>query len=367
LFSQVRTTKRLKVSTDQGQEIFDSGVPVYGITGWFDLFSARSVIGLFRASRNPFSRLTIGPWPHGDMQLSPGHPIRRSDYDWFAEILQFLDEHMTGNASSSLPTKLIHYWTLVEEKWKAADCWPPPSSHHVDYHFSVERALDPEPPTDDSAADVFSVTVSQPLKAPTRWTQDWRAYCQIMSSDFAVLRYDTAVLTEDLEISGHPLVTLFVESTLPDCQFLVALLDVDEQGVRCITEGLFRALHRKAAEEPARAPYADPLPAHTFLREDMSPLEPGTANEVVFDLLPVSYLVLAGHRIRIAFRALDASQFEILAGPTPAWRLLRDRTHQSRVSIPVMPRGHEEQQGGSSRLVVMNDGLAVDQNWRCPL
>jgi hypothetical protein len=63
---------------------------------------------------------------------------------------------------------------------------------------------------------------------------------------------------------------------------------MDEQGVRCVTEGLFRALHRKPAGESSGAPYEGLVPAHTFLRQDALPLEAGAVNEVTFDLLPVS-------------------------------------------------------------------------------
>lgn len=350
-----------------GGQISASGVPVYGLTGWFDLFSARPVIALFRASRNPKSRLTIGPWPHEELQLSPGRPIRRSGFDWSSEILQFLDEHVNGNASPESCEPPVHYWTLAEEKWKSAATWPPPYSYTVDYYFSQDCSLDTELPHDDSGTDTYMVDRSAAEKAQTRWALDWKKYCRITAADTKLLHYDSDVLTCDLEITGHPVLTLFVESTSPDSYFFAYLMDIDPQGqVRCVTEGLFRALHRRAATDPGRAPYGDLVPAHSFLSTDSLPLRAGLPNEIRFDLLPVSYLFLARHRIRVAISGSGPAHFESLPGPAPVWRILRDHRHPSRLSLPVMPRMQGDTVMRTIRVAAVGEDVSVDHKLGVP-
>jgi hypothetical protein len=53
-----------------------------------------------------------------------------------------------------------------------------------------------------------------------------------------------------VEITGHPVVTLYVTSTAKDGAFYVYLEDVDENGkVTYVTEGQLRPLHRKVSNE----------------------------------------------------------------------------------------------------------------------
>ena len=69
----------------------------------------------------------------------------------------------------------------------------------------------------------------------------------------------------DVEITGNPIVTLYVSSTTPDAAFHVYLEDVAPDGtVTYITEGMLRAINRKVSnEEP---PYVQFGPYHSLER-----------------------------------------------------------------------------------------------------
>jgi hypothetical protein len=108
--------------------------------------------------------------------------------------------------------------------------------------------------------------------------------------------------------------------------------------VTYVTEGELRALDRKLATTPA--PYRQVVPYRTLRRADARPLRPGEVTELVFDLLPTSYLFRAGHSIRIALAGADADHFspvpEDLSTNPPTWEVSRSLAHPSQVMLPVV-------------------------------
>jgi putative CocE/NonD family hydrolase len=161
-------------------------------------------------------------------------------------------------------------------------------------------------------------------------TRYWRAW---------KLRWPFSLFAErDLEVTGHPIATLYLKSTAVDGVFIAYLEDVDEKGgVTYVTEGVLRGVHRKLSHETP--PYPMVVPYHSFERADGRPMAPGEVAELVFDLLPTSYLFKQGHSIRIALAGADRDHFALIPseGP-PTWTVLRDAAHPSHVSLPVVPR-----------------------------
>ncbi len=155
--------------------------------------------------------------------------------------------------------------------------------------------------------------------------------------DSKLLLYTSAPLTQDMEVTGHPIVTLFFRSTSTDGQFFGYLEDVDERGrVFAVTEGELRAIHRRLSAAPP--PYRDVVPYHSFKREDGMPLVPGQITELVFDLLPTSYLFRQGHSIRVAIAGADRDHFSPPPGDPAQVQFLRGGAHASRIDLPVIPR-----------------------------
>ena len=66
-----------------------------------------------------------------------------------------------------------------------------------------------------------------------------------------------------MEVTGHPIVHLFAESTARDGAVHVYLEDVDPAGrVTMVTEGQLRLLHRKLSD--AQPPYRSVVPYHSY-------------------------------------------------------------------------------------------------------
>jgi len=171
-------------------------------------------------------------------------------------------------------------------------------------------------------------SVSGQLKTP-------HVYPNRAMADSLLLVYDSEPLQKDMEVTGHPLVNLFLSSNTTDAQVFVYLEDVDENGtVHYVTEGELRALHRKVRND--KLPYKQIGPYHSFEKEDGQPLISGEVVELTFSMLPISYLFKKGHKVRIAIAGADADQFCNMTNDEPEYTLHRSFQYPSRVELPVV-------------------------------
>jgi putative CocE/NonD family hydrolase len=154
------------------------------------------------------------------------------------------------------------------------------------------------------------------------------------ANDEKALTYTTPPLETEVEFTGHPIAHLWLTTDVPDLDVFVYLEDVDARGNSTyITEGNLRASHRALSP----APYDNlGLPYHRHYESDLKPILIGEPVELVFDLLPTSYLFQKGHRVRIAVAFADADNFDTTTlDPLPALNLLRSAKSPSYVELPA--------------------------------
>jgi len=215
----------------------------------------------------------------------------------------------------------------------------------VPYYFSRENRLTTEPPPSRDGSDPYQVDHTTGTGTQSRWVSLVNplhkpiVYPDRRKEDEKLLCYTTPPLETPVEVTGHPIVTLYVSSKADDGAFFVYLEDVNPSGkVTYVTEGMLRAVHRKlSTEEP---PYPVVTPYRTFLRKDALPLVPGEAAELVFDLYPVSYLFKEGHTIRVAVAGADKDHFAFVPEEPPLIHVLRNTGFPSHIDLPVMQQGH---------------------------
>jgi len=317
-----------------------SGAPVYSYSGWFDGAYPHSAIKRFLTIPTAGSRLILGPWNHGGgWHIDPLGQPTRARFDHNGELLRFFDHHLKESDTGIGSEPRVHYFTMVEGRWKAADTWPPPAAT-LSYYLAADRGLGLDPPACESSADEYVVDQTAGTGEHSRWRTQLTIgeavrYPDRSAQDAKLLTYTSEALDHPLEVTGHPVITLFVTSTASDGTFFVYLEDVDARGhIAYVTEGQLRAIHRRLSDAPA--PYRQTVPYRTFKRSDAQPLVPCGTAELTFDLLPTSYLFQPGHRIRIAIAGADASHFAILPGGPPIVRVYRSRLHASRIDLPVI-------------------------------
>lgn len=321
-----------------------SGVPVFSWGSWMDGTSAEAVLRNFNTFDNP-QVAVIGAWNHemtrhGSPYRRPhGQPDPLPEQRW-AAIARFFEE--TLKLDQPPQGKTLFYYTLGEEAWKQTDTFPLPNTKLQAWYFQAEHGLSPEIPPAGDAADPYTVDFRATTGRANRWhTQMARrlVYPDRARADRHLLTYTSAPLERDLEITGHPVVTLHLTSSATDGAFFVYLEDVDTKGVvRYLTEGQLRGIHRKLSTE--LPPYWSGLPYRTFRRADAAPLPPGEMVEITFGMQPLSVLVRRGHRLRVAVAGADRDTFARVPGQgTPQWRVARNQLLSSHVRLPVVRSG----------------------------
>jgi len=152
-----------------------------------------------------------------------------------------------------------------------------------------------------------------------------------------LLTYTTAPLTDDVEVTGHPVVVLHLSCTTSDAALHVYLEDVGSNGdVVYVTEGILRASNGALAA----APYATVAPWHPHRKADQKPLRPDEVVELQVELYATSYRFARGRSIRIGIAGADRDTFERVPrdGSMPTFTIFRDEARASRVELPLMPR-----------------------------
>jgi putative CocE/NonD family hydrolase len=328
------------------QAIEESGVPMLIRVGWLDAGTVNGAIGRFTTIANP-QLVEIGPWDHGARNnADPFMPIdariepsRDQQYD---ELFQFFDRFLKQDPPDAV-TSRIRYYTLGAEAWSETEVWPPGDFTNRTWYLAPNGSLDTAAPIADSAADHYAVDYEATTGRRNRWFTNGGAgdvvYPDRRDEDAKLLTYTSEPLERDVEITGHPLVTLHVTSTHTDGAFFVYLEDVAPDGrVTYITEGQLRAVMRKVSGEAP--PYTKFGPYRTERRADALPLVPGEVAELTFDLWATSVLVRRGHRIRVAIAGADRDSFARYPrdGGVPTISVQRHRDAPSSISLPMRER-----------------------------
>ena len=225
------------------EEIEASGAAIYSVDGWFDGAYIRGAIERYVSLRNPH-KLIIGPWIHG----VPRNVAGGEKFDIGSELLRFFDFELKSIQNGVMSEAPITYYTMGEEKWKTAPTWPLPNQTTVAYYFSNNHTLSVSKPSEPDESDSYVVDNSVGTGHQTRWEPlmgDETAggssilnYGDRSEADKKLLVYDTAPLRADTEVTGHPIVTLYVASSANDGYFFAYLEDVAPSGrVDYVTEG----------------------------------------------------------------------------------------------------------------------------------
>ena len=311
-----------------------SGVGFYLFTGWQDPF--RRDIAFLYANLRTAKKLLIGPWSH----------CQTTGFDIEAEELRFFDYWLKGIQNGVMSGPPIYYETMNQPKgkeWLFATEWPPARAKGTRLYLGAPEGdplqstrkglLTPDAPRNKVGADTYTIDFNVSCPPP-----GWIAGpCPL---DEKGLSYSTPPLTSNVQVTGHPVMHLWIASTAKDGNFFAYLEDIDPDGtVHMIADGRLRASLRSL-----QAPPYDTLglPWHRSLERDARDL-PNSPIELVFDLLPTSNLFLAGHRIRVTITGADpvAEEFPRNAVP-PTVTIYRNVAHPSYISLPVIAASDEK-------------------------
>jgi hypothetical protein len=316
-----------------------SNVAVYSYSGWHDgAYQHAAVKRHNNLYNNPNNRLMLGPWEHGGAYNTSPYCRAMAGFDHSGELLKFFDYNLKGIKTPAATEPRVHYFTMGMERWQSNTTFPPDYVKPKDFYLS-QNSLSLVANLISTKVDTIKVDNSFGAGDQTRWKavngkikspytySDWTARAA------KLLHFESAPLTADLEVTGHPIIQLFVGSSMPDGSIIVYLEDVAPDGtVYHVTEGVLRLSHHATNDNINF--YADATPNRTHLRQDLTTLEKEKFTEISLDLLPVSYQFKQGNRLRISIAGNDKDHFETLYPEGYSLFFLQSATQQPKITLP---------------------------------
>jgi predicted acyl esterase len=267
-----------------------------------------------------FQKLTNSP--HVQVALLGAHGLAWPWESLHIEALAWFDHWLKGHDTGILDGPRIRYVVPEAEGWRTSDVWPLEETTHHEYALRADGILG----GDGEGGTRPYLNLGGGLNRPFTSEADPPSF----------LAWDTAPLTEDLEIAGSIELRLDAASTAPDTAFIAVLQDVDASGkVTDITAGYLRAGLRQVDEQESR-PGAPKLPCRTF---EAVPIGEMVAYRI--PLVPNARRFKAGHKIRLYLTSDDQGEekpallmFRHASIGTSSVNTVRS---SSRLLLPVVP------------------------------
>lgn len=334
--------------------IEEHAVPMQVWVSWLDAATADGALSRYLTIDNP-QQIIIGPWSHGggpsidpfkpDPVQGEGSEAHLANLEamkpQMEQVLAFFDCYLKESECTETASQ-ITYYTLNSGTWQNTTVWPPEGFTTQHLYLAEGGALTPAVPMTEAAADEYAVDFSATTGQTNRWMAQMGIPVDYTTSragaDEKLLTYTSLPLPTDTEITGSPIVTLFVASTTADSAFHVYLEDVAPDGqITYITEGVLRAVHHPVSQ--SQPPFVQLGPFHTFNREDASPLRPGEVTKITFKLYATSVLIEDGHSLRLSIAGADADTFaRYPMEGSPMWTVHRSSAYPSHLALPMVER-----------------------------
>jgi uncharacterized protein len=335
------------------KQIETANVPMMPWVGWNDGSTTMGAVGRFNTFSND-QYLVIGAYSHGGHHdADPFKPVAAepdpSSAIQMARQIKFFDCYLKDvpPPPSQCPTgKSITYYTMGAGTWKTTKVWPLAGTQMQRMYFDAGNSLSANAPTSANATDRYTVDFSATTGKTNRWaTQNGGpdvVYDNRKAQTPKLLTYVSPALTQAMEITGHPVVTLHLASTQTDGAFHVYLEDVAPDGsVSYLTEGVLRGSRWKVSAGPL--PYWQAGPYHSLRRADYLPIVPGEMTELSFALFPTSALIKPGHKIRISIAGADKDFYaRVPENGNPVWTVSLGSSAPSFIDLPVVPRANAQ-------------------------
>jgi putative CocE/NonD family hydrolase len=304
--------------------------PVYTIGGWVDGYK-NSVFRLLAGLKVPCKGL-VGPWTH----VYPHRGVPGPAIGYLDEALRWWDHWLKGRATGIMDEPILRVWMQdksaqpdepnVPGRWAAEESWPSRRIAEQRYFMNGARRLD------SSAAKEERVAL-EPLQTVGGASGNWCPSGAGTSADLRIdlpldqriddarsLVFDSAPLTEPVEILGAPAVILSLAVDKPVAFVAVRLNEVRPTGESSrVTYGILNLCHRDGDASPA-------------------PLEPGRRYEVRVQLDNIAHRFQPGNAIRVAI----STTYWPLIVPSPEPVTLSLFSGASALILPVRPPRPED-------------------------
>lgn len=324
--------------------------PALIIAGWHDLLLLND-LEHFRGMRDDggseearkHTRLIVGPWAHGMFQ----HVVGELDFGFRANGM-FLDlrEDLTklqlrwfdrwlkderNGVEDEAPVKLFVQGT---NRWRDEADWPLTRAGITPWYLHGDGNLSAAPPSAGGTPRTYVYdpndpcpTCGGPLLLPAQYTPGPVDQAPILTRR-DVLCYTSAVLEQEMEITGPLAAVLYASTSGRDTDWVVKLCDVHPDGRSFnVTDGVLRASMREG--------------------DGRKPVEPGAIMRYTLDLFATAMVIKAGHRLRVLITSSDFPRYdrnpntgelphEAIKLEPALQRIYHDSVHASHVVLPII-------------------------------
>ena len=263
----------------------------------------------------------IGPWAHSYPQTGmPGPAI-----GFLQETLRWWDKWLKGIETGIMDEPMLRAWMQESVRpapwraerpgrWVAETAWPGPGITPRRFYLAADGIA-------DSAGAATPIAFSSPESLGV-CSGTWCPYgiapddpSDQREEDGKSLVFDTAPLTERIEILGAPFIEVEVSADRPNAKLIARLCDVHPDGASTrVSYGVLNLTHRDSDLHP-------------------TPLQPDKKYSVRLQLNDISYTFPPGHRIRIA---LSTTYFP-LTWPSPERTTLTLTAGPASLCLPARP------------------------------
>ncbi len=294
---------------------------VYATSNWDESGTKLAAFEIFGNLPKGHVKLLIGPGMHCGWQYAWDD----TGFSIVTEERRFFDYWLKGIHNGIMKQPPVTYYTYnapAQNAWQTSWTWPLSNQVNTPYYLSA-GALNTSLPAVGGRESVAM-------------TPEPKANPIFVSRQRGGVSYETPPLRHSEQVTGYPVMKLWISSRAADTDVMAWIDDVAPDGSTRSYQmfGRLRASDRALA----RPPYNDfGLPWHPFLKKDARPLTPGKPTELQFALLPMSYIFPAGHRIRVTITFADPSgrtedPVTVLTGPGAT----------SSIILPIIPQAHRK-------------------------
>lgn len=350
------------------RHIADSGIAVYNRGGWYDYHARDTALWFATLHGYVPTRMMMAPTGHGGFPLAGGDPLYGAGpyFSLFgdpttedmlnAEKLRFFDRYVRGidNGFEREWPVLIY---VMGKGWRREKRWPLDRAVSTRLYFGADGNLNEGPGEPGFDSYQVDFAASSQSDGANRWNYRISRSTKPLSLDTDAHRrmpYVSAPMQTDTEVTGHPLLELVLTSDAPEGDVFAYLEDVAPDGTSLlVSEGQLRAnfarlqpISRMIGGAETALTVLPDLPWQSFNAADYAerPFADQAEVRLSFDLMPISWVFPAGHRIRLSLAGADAGSFavhpglrEMVAnGRAPIWQIRRG-AGQSALILPVIP------------------------------
>jgi putative CocE/NonD family hydrolase len=292
--------------TSVGNDYQKIKASVFSVGGWYDILlkgTINNFIKMTGPSIDPEIRkkqkLMIGPWVHDEGKRKVGE----LDFGETAELnedelmLRWFDNQLKGINNGIMEEPPVKIFVMGENKWRFENEWPLKRTQYQSFYFhshgkanslSGDGFIDTKMPKSE-ARDSFTYDPHDPVITIGTMGPYNQQTVEVRKD---VLVFTSAVLKEDLEVTGPVNAIIFASSSARNTDFTAKLVDVypDGRAIR-ICEGIIRANHRDSSVPP-------------------SDIEPGKIYKYSIDLWATSNLFKKDHKIRVEISSSNFPRFD---------------------------------------------------------